>query len=144
MQKGITCKHGFPINAGCYTVKGITENKYYHPSVPVCSSEKLTERFFPLTGEPFKEIIAQILTGGAIMARLKEIEQILKHHDICGYCGQPGADKMALWTGDGKYWPGEFVPDTELVHQSCEQAETNRAFNCLTQAERDSFLRGCC
>lgn len=61
--------------------------------------------------------------------------------DICGLCGEPGADKMALWTGGGKYWPGEEVPETEMVHQSCEQEETERAHSGLTQEERDRFLR---
>lgn len=61
--------------------------------------------------------------------------------DICGYCGQPGADKMALWTGGGIYWPGEFRPETELVHQECEQAETARAHAALSDEERARFLR---
>lgn len=61
--------------------------------------------------------------------------------DICGYCGEPEADKYALWVGGGIYWPGEFVPDTELVHSWCEQAETLRAFNALSKEERDRFLR---
>ena len=62
--------------------------------------------------------------------------------DICGYCGEPGADKMALWTGGGLYWPGEFVPETELVHADCENEETQRAHGALSQAERDAFLQG--
>ncbi len=68
---------------------------------------------------------------------LKEI----RVEDICGLCGEPGADKMALWTGRGIYWPGETVPDTEMVHQACEQAEMVRAHAALTQDERDAFLR---
>ena len=62
--------------------------------------------------------------------------------DICGLCGEPGADKMALWTGGGVYWPGETISETEMVHQECEQAETQRAFNALSQSQRDEFLRG--
>ncbi len=62
--------------------------------------------------------------------------------DICGLCGEPGADKMALWTGGGKYWPNETVPETEMVHQSCEQDETERAFDELAQEEREAFCRG--
>jgi hypothetical protein len=61
--------------------------------------------------------------------------------DICGLCGEPGADKMAIWTGGGVYWPGEIVPETEMVHQSCEQEEQERAHSELTQEERDAFLR---
>jgi hypothetical protein len=59
--------------------------------------------------------------------------------DICGYCGEAGADKMALWTGGGRYWPGEFVPDTECVHAECERAEQRRAFNVLTPQQRAAF-----
>lgn len=61
--------------------------------------------------------------------------------DICGLCGQPGADKMALWTGGGLYWPGEIRPETELVHEYCERAETERAHAALTQAQRDVVIR---
>lgn len=60
--------------------------------------------------------------------------------DICGLCGEPGADKMALWTGGGIYWPGETVPDTEFVHQECEQEETARAHAALSQGQRDEVL----
>jgi len=61
--------------------------------------------------------------------------------DICGLCGEPGADKMALWTGGGVYWPGERIPDTEMVHQECEQEETRRAHAALSQDQRDAVLR---
>ena len=71
----------------------------------------------------------------------KEAAPVIVSDDICGICGQPGADKMALWTGGGVYWPGEFRPDTELVHQYCEQAETARAHAALTQEQRDAVLR---
>lgn len=61
--------------------------------------------------------------------------------DICGICGEPGADKMALWTGGGLYWPGETVPNSEFVHQECEQEETERAHSELSQEQRNEFLR---
>lgn len=40
---------------------------------------------------------------------IKERDNVLNDglgvgEDICGLCGQPGADKMALWTGGG-VWP---------------------------------------
>ena len=60
--------------------------------------------------------------------------------DICGICGEPGADKMALWTGGGVYWPGEFIPDTELVHHECEREETRRAHAALSQKERNQVI----
>jgi len=62
--------------------------------------------------------------------------------DICGYCGLPGADKMAQWTGGGVYWPGEYRPETEHVHHACEEAETRRAHAALSQDQRDEVLRG--
>lgn len=61
--------------------------------------------------------------------------------DICGLCGEPGADKMALWTGGGVYWPGEIRPETELVHSECEREETARAHAALSQDQRDDVLR---
>jgi hypothetical protein len=61
--------------------------------------------------------------------------------DLCGLCGQPGADKMALWTGGGIYWPGEERPDTEFVHAECERRETERAHAALTQPQRDAVIR---
>lgn len=64
-----------------------------------------------------------------------------EQEDVCGLCGEPGADKMALWTGGGKYWPGETVPEGEYVHQECEQEETRRAHAELSQGQRDTFLR---
>lgn len=60
--------------------------------------------------------------------------------EICGLCGETGADKMAIWTGGGRYWPGEEIPETECVHQECEQEETRRAFAALSEKERKQFL----
>lgn len=61
--------------------------------------------------------------------------------DICGLCGKAGADKMALWTGGGVYWPGERRPETEMVHAECEHAETARAHAALSQDQRDAVIR---
>ena len=57
--------------------------------------------------------------------------------DICGLCGEPGADKFA----HPVHWPGEAVPDSELVHAECEDAECRRAHAALSQAQRDAVLR---
>lgn len=57
--------------------------------------------------------------------------------DICGLCGQPGADKMP----HPAHWPGERIPDSELVHAECEKAECQRAHAALTKDQRDAFLR---
>ena len=64
----------------------------------------------------------------------------MRDDDICGLCGEPGADKMAMWTGGGICWPGERIPETELVHASCEEDETARAHAALTQAQRDAVI----
>lgn len=61
--------------------------------------------------------------------------------DICGICGEAGADKMALWTGGGIYWPGEYIPDTDMVHQECEEEETRRAHAALSPDQREAVLR---
>ena len=56
--------------------------------------------------------------------------------DICGLCGEPGADKYA----HPEHWPGERVPDGQFVHASCEQEECRRAHAELTDAQRREFL----
>lgn len=57
--------------------------------------------------------------------------------DICGLCGEPGADKYA----HPMHWPGEAIPDGPLVHVECEQEETRRAHAALTDKERKAVLR---
>lgn len=60
-----------------------------------------------------------------------------ENEDICGLCGEPGADKFA----HPVHWPGERVPDGPLVHQQCEHDECERAHACLTDQQRRAFLR---
>jgi len=57
--------------------------------------------------------------------------------DICGFCGEPGADKMP----HPVRWPGEQSAGTELVHTACEQEECGRAHAELTPHQRDEFLK---
>ncbi len=57
--------------------------------------------------------------------------------DICGLCGEPGADKYA----HPIHWPGEQVPDGPLVHAECESAECARAHAALNERQRREFLR---
>jgi hypothetical protein len=57
--------------------------------------------------------------------------------DICGLCGLPGSDKLA----HPIHWPGEQVPDGPFVHAECEDEECRRAHACLSQDQRDRFLR---
>lgn len=57
--------------------------------------------------------------------------------DICGFCGEPGADKMPHPIG----WPGEQSAGTELVHAECEQEECKRAHALLSDNERRHFLK---
>ena len=56
--------------------------------------------------------------------------------DICGLCWKTGADKIP----HPIHWPGERVPETELVHAECEQEECERAHAALSDEERRSFL----
>ena len=74
------------------------------------------------------------------LAVIKQVEALKdggEDEDICGLCGEPGADKMP----HPEHWPGEEVADTELVHAECEQAECARAHTALTQQQREDFLR---
>jgi hypothetical protein len=57
--------------------------------------------------------------------------------DLCGLCGQPGADKLA----HPVHWPGEQVPDGPLVHAACEDEECRRAHARLSDKQRRDFLR---
>ena len=59
--------------------------------------------------------------------------------DICGLCGQPGANKIP----HPLRWPGEAKPDTDLVHDTCEAEECRRAHSLLTDKQRESVLRNC-
>jgi len=59
-------------------------------------------------------------------------------NDICGLCGNPGADKMA----HPIHWPGEKIPDSPLVHSKCEEEECCRAHYLLTDEQRKEFLKG--
>ena len=58
-------------------------------------------------------------------------------NDICGLCGEPGADKYK----HPIHWPGEQNPDGDLVHADCEREECRRAHAALTDQERINFLR---
>jgi hypothetical protein len=59
------------------------------------------------------------------------------NEDICGLCGEPGADKMA----HPNHWPGERVPDGPMVHAEREDDECRRAHAALSEREREAFLR---
>lgn len=60
----------------------------------------------------------------------------IDEEDICGLCGQPGADKFS----HTNYWPGERIPTTEFVHALCEQEECQRAHSNLNNKQRKDFL----
>lgn len=57
--------------------------------------------------------------------------------DICGFCGESGADKVP----HPVRWPGEAHPESELVHADCEQEECRRAHAELSDHQRAAFLR---
>ena len=56
--------------------------------------------------------------------------------DICGFCGEPGADKFP----HPVRWPGEESAGTELVHAECESDECCRAHAALSDDDRRRFL----
>lgn len=56
--------------------------------------------------------------------------------DICGFCGQAGADKIP----HPVYWPGEDSAGTEFVHAACENKECRQAHSLLTDDQRRRFL----
>ena len=56
--------------------------------------------------------------------------------DICGFCGEPFAEKIPHEIR----WPGEEAPGSEFVHEQCEREECERASLALTQEQRDAFL----
>lgn len=56
--------------------------------------------------------------------------------ELCGLCGQPGADKIA----HSIRWPGELAPTSPYVHAECEQLEMERAFYALNEGQRKAFL----
>ncbi|MCA9340283.1 MAG: hypothetical protein KDA17_05195 [Candidatus Saccharibacteria bacterium] len=57
--------------------------------------------------------------------------------DICGLCGEPGADKIP----HPVYWPGERRPGSEFVHADCEDMACIEAWGLLSETEREMFLR---
>ena len=69
-----------------------------------------------------------------------DIDETEEDEDICGLCDEPGADKMALWTGGGVYWPGERRSETEFVHAECEREETRRAHSELGEEQRRACI----
>ena len=73
----------------------------------------------------------------AAQEKIERLEEELNGEDICGLCGKPGADKMP----HPVHWPGERIPDGELVHSECESAECERAHAALTEEQRRRFLR---
>lgn len=56
--------------------------------------------------------------------------------DICGLCGKPGADKYA----HPVHWPGERIPDSELVHAECEAEECRRAHSQLSDNTKERLF----
>jgi hypothetical protein len=56
--------------------------------------------------------------------------------DICGFCNQPGADKVP----HPVRWPGEESAGTDHVHASCEDEECRRAHSLLSDQQRRAFL----
>ena len=60
-----------------------------------------------------------------------------QENDICGFCGQTGADKIP----HPVRWPGEDTAGTTYVHARCEETECRRAHLLLSDRQRQDFLR---
>jgi hypothetical protein len=105
---------------------------YLHHSHAKC--EDCGERHIP--GNPTECI--EVLKGQLEEARQKiaELEAARGAEDICGLCGQPGADKIP----HPNHWPGERIPDTNLVHADCEANECARAHAALSDEQRRRVL----
>jgi hypothetical protein len=87
-----------------------------------------------------EEIIAETLRTSAVpgyesLAAL--ITEALKDEDVCGLCGGPDPGKIPHLG----HWPGERIPDTQLVHADCEREECTRAHACLTESQRERVIR---
>lgn len=70
--------------------------------------------------------------------RADQPSDTIDEEDICGFCGEPRADKLP----HPVRWPGEKSAGTELVHAACEQEECGRAHACLSDSQRVEFLKG--
>ena len=68
---------------------------------------------------------------------MSEIKDQEDDQDVCGFCDEPGADKVP----HPVRWPGEASAGTELVHASCEAEECRRAHALLSDEQRRLFLR---
>ena len=76
--------------------------------------------------------------GHIIQNSLEEAlkDQITAEEDICGFCGESGADKIP----HPIHWPGEQTAGTEYVHAECEKNECKRAHSLLSEKQRIDFL----
>lgn len=120
------------------TIDGIENNHGGHGDL----RQALQDLFLILDYEP--QIDLDVLLGHPLADKITttfRFSENAEPEDICGICGQPGADKMAMHTGGGIYWPGEFVPEGDMVHSVCEKEETRRAHSQLSQTQRYAFLR---
>ena len=85
----------------------------------------------------------RLFRGPAIVSDISQVtcpwclEALEESEDICGLCGELGADKFA----HPIHWPGEQCPDGELVHVECETEECKRAHAALSTEQREAFLR---
>ncbi len=90
--------------------------------------EVFTARLLP-------DLVRRIVAGDAALARHEADTD--DEEDICGLCGEPGADKAACPVG----WPGQRTPATPYVHSECEEAEACRAMEALTPGQRAAAIR---
>ena len=65
------------------------------------------------------------------------MEIVMEDEDLCGLCGEPGADKVA----HPIHWAGEQIANTPYVHAECESNECGRAHAALSDKQRRDFLK---
>jgi hypothetical protein len=88
-------------------------------------------------GEEFMDEFLNFHCSQACLDKAKAQKDLDADEDLCGLCGEPGADKIP----HPLHWPGEAIPDTPLVHAECEQEECKRAHSLLTDKQREAVLR---
>lgn len=103
-----------------------------HSDEPTSTACGKTTKYRLFRGPAIVNQISQV-TCPLCLEALKEDED---NEDICGLCGEPGADKFA----HPCHWPGEQHPDGELVHRECEEEECKRAHTVLSPEQRKAYL----
>lgn len=116
----------------------VNENDLPEVECPNCGWQGMSNELHSKTGLKFDVEFIFCPDCGEEVSDYEEDEKQAEEieDDICGLCGEPGADKIR----HPIHWPGETVPDSEYVHASCEDEECRRAHSVLSQEEREKFI----